>query len=78
MKNVNFKSSSACFSIVFLPIALAHGLNYLDPGTGSLIIQIIIGALIAGGYVIKSYWLRIMLFLSKRFNKAMNDDIAQK
>lgn len=32
---------------------------YLDPGTGSYIIQLLIGALLGGGYVVKTYWREI-------------------
>lgn len=40
----------------FLPRS-AHA--YLDPGTGSLILQIIIGVVIAVGATVKFYWYRI-------------------
>ncbi len=29
---------------------------YLDPGTGSFIIQVLIGAAVGGGYLVKTYW----------------------
>jgi uncharacterized membrane-anchored protein len=39
---------------------------YLDPGTGSLIIQVLIGAVVAGGAMIKIFWKRIANFFSKK------------
>lgn len=38
---------------------------YIDPGTGSLILQLLIGAMVGGWYVAKNYWLRIKSFFSK-------------
>lgn len=36
---------------------------YLDAGTGSMIIQGIIGAVVAGLYIVKMYWHRLLTFL---------------
>jgi len=51
-------------------VFLLCGLNalpaqaYLDPGSGSLIIQSIIGALAAFGITMKLYWHKIKLMIS--------------
>ena len=37
---------------------------YLDPGTGSLIIQIVIGAIAAIGVTLKLYWHKFRVFFS--------------
>lgn len=37
---------------------------YLDPGTGSFIIQGIIGAVVGGAFVIKLYWKRVKAALT--------------
>lgn len=49
------------FSLVFSRDACA----YLDPGTGSYIIQILIGTLLGGFFAIKVYWRRIRSYFSK-------------
>ena len=41
--------------------ASAHA--YLDPGTGSYILQIVIGSLLAVAFTIKAFWHRIRAFL---------------
>lgn len=41
---------------------------YLDPGTGSMILQITVGALLAAGYTIKVYWRKIVRFVKKCLN----------
>lgn len=38
---------------------------YLDPGTGSMITQIIIGAVLGLSYAVKVYWRRIVNFFKK-------------
>lgn len=43
-------------------VAPAHA--YLDPGTGSLIIQGIIGAIAAAGVTIRLYWYKIKGWIS--------------
>jgi hypothetical protein len=32
---------------------------YLDPGSGSFLIQLLIGSLVAAGFLLKGYWSRI-------------------
>ncbi|MGI6099248.1 MAG: hypothetical protein GX174_01125 [Lentisphaerae bacterium] len=39
-------------------------LGYLDPGTGSVIIQAVVGTLLGGLLIIKLYWRRIIAFLT--------------
>ena len=46
---------------------------YLDPGTGSLIIQSIIAGIAMAGMAFKMYWRRISSFLTVKFRKAGQD-----
>jgi len=39
---------------------------YLDPGTGTMIIQMLIGALVGVGITLKVYWDKIMFKFSSR------------
>jgi len=47
---------------------------YLDPGTGSIIIQSTIAAVAGAAIVIKTYWYRISGFISKLLN-CHNDNL---
>ena len=38
---------------------------YLDPGTGSMILQGIIAGVAVAGFTLKSYWYRIRAFFGK-------------
>ncbi|MBO6556771.1 MAG: hypothetical protein JJ934_10125 [Pseudomonadales bacterium] len=44
--------------------------GYIDPGTGSLIIQSIIGAIAAIGVTMKLYWHKLKLMFSKQDKSA--------
>jgi hypothetical protein len=44
-------------------------LLYIDPGSGSLILQILIGGSLAGLLFIKNFWLRIKSFFRKKDSK---------
>ncbi len=43
---------------------------YIDPGTGSYIIQLLIAGAVGAGYGIKMYWYQIKGFFGSRRNKS--------
>ena len=62
------------FSIVIQVIVLlfvwtrnAHA--YLDPGTGSYIVQILIAVIFAGWFAIKFFYRRVLDYFAKTFSK---------
>lgn len=44
-------------------------LLYIDPGSGSLILQVLAGGALAAGMFIKTYWIRIKSFFKKDNNQ---------
>ena len=69
---MNYSRVRSPFLLLFLlclvPVQNAHA--YLDPGTGSYIVQILIGATLGAGYVLKVYGGRMIGFFSSlRKNK---------
>jgi hypothetical protein len=42
---------------------------YIDPGTGSYVIQIIIAAVVAVSFMVKLYWLKIKGFVGRLFSR---------
>ena len=42
---------------------------YLDPGTGSLIIQVVIGVAVGGLFAVKIFWNRIKTFFKNLFSQ---------
>ncbi len=57
-------------ALCFSPDAYA----YLDPGTGSYMLQILLGSLVAGFFVIKQYWHRLKYFFKELFRKKEDQD----
>jgi hypothetical protein len=47
--------------LAWVTIFPTEAMAYLDPGTGSLIVQSVIAALAAAGFAIRLYWGRIRL-----------------
>lgn len=62
---MNFK---IVFCVLFISFVIlpSSAFAYLDPGTGSAILQGIIGALAAMAIVLKLYWHRLLRFLGIR------------
>ena len=52
--------------IIFLYPSTSYA--YLDPGTGSILLQAILGAIAAGFMVISIWWQKFKSFISKIFN----------
>ena len=51
---------------------------YVDPGTGSYIIQMIIATLVGGLFALKLFWVRIKTFLATVFKKKKVGDNAEE
>ena len=58
------------FSLVFPRASYA----YLDPGSGSYFLQIIIGVFLGAAFTIKLYWRRILAFFSNLFSRKNKQD----
>ena len=48
---------------------MSHAEAYLDPGTGSIILQAILGLIAAAAATASFYWNKVKLFFSKIFKK---------
>ena len=59
------------FISLLLSVSSAHA--YIDPGTGSIILQALIGALAAATVFIKIYWHKLLVLLGIR-KKTESDD----
>ena len=52
-------------AIALLLLSSTNAWAYLDPGTGSMIIQGIIAGIAMAGFTIKTYWYKIRAFFNK-------------
>jgi hypothetical protein len=65
--------SFAAFSLVFPRKVDA----YIDPGSGSYIIQVILAAVLGGLFAVKLYWKKIKSYFSNIFSKEKDKDDEQ-
>jgi len=61
--------SSGISLCLLLPLAHQISHNYIDPGTGSLIIQALIASLVGGFYLTKVSWNKVKNFFGKLISK---------
>ena len=54
---------------LFILLNPTYSYAYLDPGTGSIILQAIIGLIAAGVTAISVYWIKFKTILSKIFGR---------
>ena len=54
---------------VLLLISARDAFAYVDPGTGSYILQLIMAGLLAAAFALKSYWKNIAAFLSRLMSR---------
>ncbi len=47
------------FIFTHFHVPLANGLLYLDPGSGSYLLQILLAAILGGAFALKLYWNKI-------------------
>ena len=54
---------------ILIPLWPSGASAYLDPGTGSAIIQIVIAAFVASGFALKIFWKNITDFFRRRSSR---------
>ena len=57
-------------------IAIPAAFAYIDPGTGSYIFQVVVGALLAAALAVKVFWRRIWGFVTGKSRHRQADDRA--
>ncbi len=63
--------------ILFLLIMPDKTYAYLDPGTGSYILQVLISMFIAGLFAVKIFWGKIKHFVKNLFSKSKKNGKAE-
>jgi len=60
------------FSIIlfFSGTVISDAHAYIDPGSGSIVIQALIGALVGVGITLKVYWAKIRMAIDTKFSKS--------
>ena len=58
--------------LILCSVSKAHA--YIDPGTGSYIIQVMIGGLLGAAFALKVYWKKVKAYFSNLFSKRTKND----
>jgi hypothetical protein len=53
-------------ALAIYAVSMGNAFAYLDPGTGSIIVQGVIGAIAGGLVVIRMYWAKLKGLFSKK------------
>ncbi len=69
MSGLNFAGVCVSFVSGLLSTGLSKPLAYLDPGTGSYIVQLLLAGLMGGLFLVKVYWKKIKGFFASLFSK---------
>ncbi len=56
---------------------MVANLLYIDPGSGSYLVQMIIAAILGGMFYIKTIWKKIRLFFTKSKGVSENEPIDE-
>ena len=64
--------NSLCLALLLILVTTVCAHAYIDPGTGSYLLQILIAGILGAAFALKIYWARIKSFLSGR--KRRTDD----
>jgi len=62
--------------LLTLPLICANAHAYLDPGTGSMLLQVVLGGVAAVAVAVKLYWYKILSILGIR-KELPEEDIAE-
>jgi len=65
----HFKISLLVLGLIFQGLFISDAFAYLDPGSGSMIFQALIGALVGVGIALKIYWDKIKFKISSRLHR---------
>ena len=59
--------------LLISPVTLKLAYGYLDPGTGSYIIQLLVGGLLGGLFAIGLFWKRVIAYIKRIFRSRKDD-----
>ncbi len=65
---MKFRSGVSILAILMIlgHLSISDAYAYLDPGSGSIIIQMLVGTLVGVGIVLKLYWQKFKMKFLKR------------
>jgi hypothetical protein len=71
---MSFYTSASNLIIASLYSVLGKENAYLDPGSGSVILQLILASLLGGLFILKTYWKKISRFFRGKSPNGNDDE----
>ena len=62
-----------CSLFIYLILMTKNAFAYIDPGTGSYVIQIVLAVLFGFLFMLKTYWKMVKAFLRNIFSKKVKN-----
>ena len=79
MRNTpRFRYLLVCFAFIYTVCFSTNAYAYLDPGTGSYILQVLIAAIVGGLFAIKPFWTKIKSFFIKSTPEEVEDEQSEE
>ncbi len=72
------KTINQTILILYIILLPSNAYAYLDPGTGSIILQAILGFIAAAIATISVYWTKFKMLMSKIFKKKKEEENLKK
>ena len=66
------------FNVMNLFASILRTQAYLDPGSGSFLIQLLIAGVVGAGFLIRAYWKKIKGLFNRSEAKKDNDEQIQQ
>lgn len=63
-RSMSVATNVVVLAVSFLVFTQGEAHAYLDPGTGSMLFQVLVGALLASLFAVKMFWYRIKVFVT--------------
>ena len=60
--------------LLISPVTLQLAYGYLDPGTGSYVIQFLIGVLLGGLFALGMFWRRVLAFFKRLLRRGSDKE----
>lgn len=69
MRRSHFVLYSSLLAALAVPLCCDKAYAYIDPGTGSYILQIVIAGAVGAAFTLKLFWRRLRLLISRVISK---------
>ena len=64
-------------TLILLSWSIRKAHAYIDPGTGSYILQIVIGGVLGAAFALKVYWKKVKFYFTNLLSKQTKNDEHQ-